>query len=77
MVKVFSVKSLCSAEHIAEDCEGKPTSNPGREARETTSLEVVEENHLIVQENLRDFLLELDFPVSKWMFSVPDLLQKD
>ena len=39
------------------------------------SLEVVEETLLILQVNLRDFLLKLDFPVSRWMFSVPDLLQ--
>ena len=28
------------------------------------------------QENLRDLLLELDVPVSRWMFSGPDLLQE-
>ena len=37
------------------------------------SLEVVEvETLLILQENLFDRLLELDDPVSRWMFSVPD-----
>ena len=41
------------------------------------SHEVVEvETILILQENLRDFLLELDVPVSSWMFSVPDLFQE-
>ena len=40
------------------------------------SHEVVEETLLILQENLRDFLLELDVPVSRWMFSGPDLLQR-
>ena len=40
------------------------------------SLEVVEETLLILQENLRDHLLELDVPVSRWMFSVPHLLQQ-
>ena len=40
------------------------------------SLEVVEETLLILQENLRDFLLELDVPVSRWMFSGLDLLQE-
>ena len=41
------------------------------------SLEVVEvETLLILQENLFDFLLELGDPVSRWMFSVPDLLQQ-
>ena len=38
------------------------------------SREVVEETLLLLQENLRDLLLELD--VSRWMFSVPDLLQE-
>ena len=43
----------------------------------TISLEVVEvETLLILQENLHEFLLELDVPKSRWMFSVPDLLQK-
>ena len=32
------------------------------------SLEVVEENLLILQENPFDFLLELGVPVSKWVF---------
>ena len=41
------------------------------------SLEVVEvETLLILQENLFDFLLELGVPVSRWVFSVPDLLQQ-
>ena len=41
------------------------------------SLEVVEvETVLILQENIFDLLLELGDPVSRWMFSVPDLLQK-
>ena len=41
------------------------------------SLEVVlEETLLILQENLRDVLLEFCFPVSMWVFSVPDLFQK-
>ena len=40
------------------------------------SHEVVEETVLILQENLRDLLLELGVPVSRWVFSVPDLLQK-
>ena len=41
------------------------------------SLEVVEvETLLIIQENLFDLLLELGAPVSRWMFSVPDLLQQ-
>ena len=41
------------------------------------SLEVVEvETDLIPLENLFGLLLELDGPVSKWMFSVPDLLQQ-
>ena len=39
------------------------------------SHEVVEETLLILQENLCDFLLELDVSLSRWMFSVPDLLQ--
>ena len=39
------------------------------------SLEVVEETLLILQESLFDFLLELGVPVSRWVFSVPDLLQ--
>ena len=30
----------------------------------------------ILQENLFDLFLELGGPVSKWMFSVPDLLQR-
>ena len=34
------------------------------------------ETLLIIQENLFDLLLELGGPVSKWMFSVPDLLQQ-
>ena len=38
--------------------------------------EVVEETLLILQENLRDFLLELGVPVSRWMFTGPDLLQE-
>ena len=41
------------------------------------SLEVVEETLLILQENLFSLLLEMGDPVSKWMFSVPDLFQKD
>ena len=40
------------------------------------SREVGEETLLILQENLRDSLLDLDDPVSKWMFSVLDLLQE-
>ena len=41
------------------------------------SLEEVEvETLLILPENLDDLLVELDVPVSRWMFSVPDLLQK-
>ena len=40
------------------------------------SHEVVKETLLILQENLRDTLLELDVPVSRWMFSAPDLFQK-
>ena len=40
------------------------------------SLEVVEETLLILQENPFDFLLELGVPVSRWVFSVPDLLKK-
>ena len=40
------------------------------------SREVVEETLLILQENQRDFLLELDDPVSRWMFSGLDLLQE-
>ena len=40
------------------------------------SLEVVEvETLLILKENLFDFLLDLGDPVSRCMFSVPDLLQ--
>ena len=38
--------------------------------------EVVEETLLILQENQRDFLLKLDDPVSRWMFSGLDLLQE-
>ena len=38
--------------------------------------EVVEETLLILQENLRDFLIELDVRLSRWMFSVPDLLRE-
>ena len=41
------------------------------------SLGVVKvETFLILQENLFDILLELGGPVSRWMFSVPDLLQQ-
>ena len=41
------------------------------------SLEVVEvETLLIIPENIFDLLLELGDPVSRWMFSVPDLLQR-
>ena len=40
------------------------------------SHEVVKETLLILQENLRDFLLELDVPISRWMLFVPDLLQE-
>ena len=41
------------------------------------SLQVVEvETLLILQENLFDLLLELGDPVSKWIFSVPDLHQQ-
>ena len=41
------------------------------------SLEVVKvETLMILQENLFDLLLELGDPVSRWMFSVPDLLQR-
>ena len=39
------------------------------------SLEVVEETLLILQENQREFLLELIDAVPRWMFSGPDLLQ--
>ena len=39
-----------------------------------TSLEVVEETLLILQESQRDLLLDLVAAVSRWMFSVPDLL---
>ena len=41
------------------------------------SLEVVEvETLLIPLENIFDLLLEFGAPVSRWMFSVPDLLQQ-
>ena len=41
------------------------------------SLEVVEvETLLILHENLSDLLLELGDTVSRWTFSVPDLLQR-
>ena len=40
------------------------------------SLEDVVETLLILPENLDELLLELGDPVSKWMFSGPDLLQK-
>ena len=40
------------------------------------SLEVVEETLLILQENQGDFLLELGVPVSRWVFSVPDLFRE-
>ena len=40
-----------------------------------TSLEVVEETFLILQENQCDFLLELVAAVSRWMFSGLHLLQ--
>ena len=41
------------------------------------SLEVVKvETLLILQENPFDLLLELGGPVSRWMFSDPDLLQQ-
>ena len=36
---------------------------------------VVKETLLILQENFFDLLLELGGPVSRWMFSVPNLLQ--
>ena len=39
------------------------------------SREIVEETLLILQESPRDPLLELVAAVSRWMFSVPDLLQ--
>ena len=39
------------------------------------SREIVEETLLILQESQRDPLLELVAAVSRWMFSVPDLLQ--
>ena len=39
------------------------------------SREVVEETLLILQESQRDFFIELDDPVLRWMFSGPDLLQ--
>ena len=39
-------------------------------------LKVVEETLLILQENPFDILLELGVPVSRWMFSVPDLLRE-
>ena len=40
------------------------------------SHEVVEETLLILQESQRDPLLELVAAVSRWMISVPDLLQR-
>ena len=41
------------------------------------SLEVVEEETLLILlENIFDLLLDLGDPVSRWVFSVPDLLQK-
>ena len=41
------------------------------------SLEVMEvETLLILQGNPFDFLLELDVPLSRWMFSIPDLLRQ-
>ena len=40
------------------------------------SLEVVEETLMILQENLRVFLLELGDPVSRLVFSGPDLLRE-
>ena len=40
-----------------------------------TSLEMVEETLLILQESQCDFLLELVDAVPRWMFSGPDLLQ--
>ena len=40
------------------------------------SHEVVKKTLLILQENLFDLLLELRVPVSRWVFSVPDLLHQ-
>ena len=40
------------------------------------SHEVVEETLLILQESQRDPLLDLVAAVSRWMFSVPDLLRE-
>ena len=40
------------------------------------SHEVVEGTLLILQENQRDFHLDLNDAVSRWMFSGPDLLQE-
>ena len=38
---------------------------------------MLEKTFLILQENLRDFFLELVVPVSRWMFSGPDLLERE
>ena len=68
-----------SAKHIASPGQmGWPpkTSVPSWFHRHPeVSLEVVEETLLIIQESQRDHLLDLDEAVSRWMFSVPDLLQ--
>ena len=41
-----------------------------------SECEVVEETLLILQESQCDYLLELVEAVPRWMFSVPDLLQR-
>ena len=53
-----------------------PKSHLSLHRHPETSREVVEETLLILQENPFDFLLELGVPVSRWVFSIPDLLQK-
>ena len=55
----------------------RPLFHSSLHRHQEVSLEVVEvETLLILQENLFDLLLELGAPVSRWMFSVPDLLQR-
>ena len=62
------------------DATGMSPSGPGvavsLHRQPEVSHEVVEETLLILQENLRDFILELDVPVSRWLFSGPDLFQE-
>ena len=78
-----SVRCLVAAGAVRSE-RGSPTESTRRSRvrlsaglRKTPPPELSTPWRSLLQENLRDLLLELGVPVSRWVFSVPDIFQKD